>query len=403
MQMRRWMLAGSLFHLPFLMACGASAPDLEPPDPPSSTPTVAPTVIPTEPAALTRTIGAAYSRGPGQVTLFELDRRTGGLEVKNDWSPDVAPAAPFSYTHTFALHPSGRFLYYGYSCGSVCQNLQGYRIEPGFALTRIQHFGPSPIEAISPLRATRSWLFTHYDDAPIHSLAVAGINRESGQIDTPSRAIGGGYGTASMPFSIHTTPNAVWTYSLRSDHGRHEIVMHRIDPRSAQPLGRTSLELPAPGQSIEIDPQGKFLFLSMQAAPPRLLVYPIDDAGIHGRTSGLETASAGELRVHPSGRFLFLGTRTGVDVYSFDRDTAQLTLHQSSDIGNMGTGPYVEPDGRYLYLVRADTTIWGYTIDPEVGALQDLGKVGAGLSAPPFGTYPPGAPALQFAVQRLEP
>jgi 6-phosphogluconolactonase len=126
------------------------------------------------------------------------------------------------------------------------------------------------------------------------------------------------------------------------------------------------------------------------------------------------------MALHPSGRFLYLITETTdtIGAYAIDPGTGTLTELQFVNALPEGfkeqpaaADLHVTPDGRFLYgSERKTSTLAGYRIDPEKGALSPIGhfpteKTPRGFNIDPRGRFllSVGLDSNAMTVYRIDP
>jgi len=292
--------------------------------------------------------------------------------------PGGYPGAPVSVPGSFVVHPSGRFLFYSYRSfpgggATHSANLQSYEIGQDGGLTLVDHVGIEGILDLRPLYATQRWVFVHWIDSAFHSFGAWAVNAATGELQRGGDVTSGYY--AYPPGSFHVNPSESWAYGLGYRTATtSNLIAYRLDARGGAAETRIT-PLDGEAESIEIDPAGRFLYIAFESSIPRIEVYRIDNAGVHGRVQAVRTRGSGSLRFDPSGRFLFLSEPDGIEVYGVDE--GRLTGNQDARIADLA-GTYVHPSGGFLYVSRRDGSLWGYTVDPGLGLLSDLGKLGRG-------------------------
>ncbi|HTZ49087.1 MAG TPA: beta-propeller fold lactonase family protein [Verrucomicrobiae bacterium] len=178
-----------------------------------------------------------------------------------------------------------------------------------------------------------------------------------------------------------------------------------------------------PSQTV-IDPNGQFLFLtSTNAGQTFVTPYTIGSGGALTAGTAVTMVNSADITysaVDPYGRFLFVAdenspsttpaTPGGIYVYSINQSTGALTAVTGSPFTknlNAPAGLAIDQSGTYLYAsnfgnplgspAAPGTTIAGFTIDPNTGALTPLSTptftASPALSSPnymawdPTGTY----------------
>ncbi|MEC3915730.1 lactonase family protein [Nocardia sp. CDC160] len=178
----------------------------------------------------------------------------------------------------------------------------------------------------------------------------------------------------------------------------------RGDGRVGPPV--TVLATPPHAHSIVTDPTNRFVFATALGGDGILryrfeadsgLLTPEPDASVRTKPG----AGPRHLLFHPSGRFVYVSNELDgtVGAYHFDASTGDLTaidIYNATPEG--GTDPWTAelrctPDGRYLYVSeRRSSTLAGFGIDPDSGALRPLGHTATetcprGFDIDPGGRY----------------
>jgi 6-phosphogluconolactonase (cycloisomerase 2 family) len=324
---------------------------------------------PTPTPAPAATLAYAETDVPGTLRAFEVDDRTGALTARTDATPSGTPEAPIVSPGPFAIQPGGRLLFYSYdSCREGwCGNVSSYEIGADGTLRLLAHDGPRSLEGgIEVFFATPTRLVTHWDDAPFHSLTFYAVDGYGGLAPGGGLFLGYGYRNVPRPFRI--TPDGRWAYGLTDE----ALVSYRLN-EGGQGAEATRRALPATGRGLELHSTGRFLYVALDTAPPRIDVYRIDGTGLLPGAVG--TIAAGEvlsLALDPSGLHLFSATTVGIDVYGVDPTGGLLTWSGHEPLADLDDIS-VHPSGTFLYASRKDGTLWGYAIDASTGALRDAG------------------------------
>jgi len=136
--------------------------------------------------------------------------------------------------------------------------------------------------------------------------------------------------------------------------------------------------------------QKKYLYLSSSLA--NLYAFSIDaNTGALTALTGSPYAYVGDsLAVDPNGKFLFAGS--AANIYSFPISSTDGSLGTPSSVPNNGLVPaQLVPDGlgKYLYVLTG-STITEFSYDPTTGALTNLGSIApsmAMIASEPSGKY----------------
>ena len=154
----------------------------------------------------------------------------------------------------------------------------------------------------------------------------------------------------------------------------------------------------AGGDSLTIDPSGKFAYVTISAAN-LVNVFRINaSTGALTLVSSAGTgANPSALTIDPSGQFAYLawGGSNNVGIYSIDSSTGALTSLSATGTG--GTTPIsvtVDPTGQFVYVVNFTSgDVSAYIINATFNALDFLGTVPAGFQPTAIAVDPSG----QFA------
>ncbi len=143
---------------------------------------------------------------------------------------------------------------------------------------------------------------------------------------------------------------------------------------------------------MDVDPQGRFLFMPEGAKASTVAVYAIDqDTGALSEIAGspFDTGGPGvfAVKVHPNGRFLYAVNRGDDSVSLFTIATnGSLTL-VGAPLPTLGQPffPIIDPQGRFLYItetggvpggpapeVVVDGIVQGFAINATTGALTEV-------------------------------
>jgi 6-phosphogluconolactonase (cycloisomerase 2 family) len=147
-------------------------------------------------------------------------------------------------------------------------------------------------------------------------------------------------------------------------------------------------------EGMAVDPAGKFLFVT-QPNTSQVAVFSINSTG-QLKAVGLYPASSFPVQavVNPSGNFLYVSNNQdplgGISAYSIDSSTGVLTPVSGSPfptlINGGPIGMAIHPNGKFLYIAMAGTTVDGNQI-----VVESIDAATGALSPVPGSPFPTGA------------
>jgi 6-phosphogluconolactonase len=215
-------------------------------------------------------------------------------------------------------------------------------------------------------------------------------------------------------------------YLLSASYPGNKLTINPIDA-NGHIVEKTTQIIPDKPKAhcILVDPTNKYCYATSLGSdtimewkfdPASGTLSPNGPGEIHTKTG----AGPRHMALHPNRRFLYLITETtdAIGVYAIDPASGQLTELQFVDalLADFKEQPaaadlHVTPDGRFLYgSERKTSTLAGYRIDPEKGALTPIGhfpteKTPRGFNIDPRGRFllSVGLDSNAMTVYRIDP
>jgi len=326
--MRRTCWRTALVSLLAVLAAGCGGGSSAP------TPTPAPSCTPSSEFAYVLS-GEVTPWGNGTISVFTVNSCTGALTPATP-----ATIATGSDPETFAVDPSGRFVY----AANLVSNA-----------------------------------------SDLATISMYTINSSAGVLTPTTPAT---VGTGFFPQGIGIDPSGKFVYTANSDD--NTVSMFTVDS-STGILTPTTPPVVAAGWSpgsVTVHPSGKFAYVANQV-DQTVSMYTINS------TTGILTPmtpatvptgqSPFDVTVDPSGKFAYVPNaydfENRVSQYTIDSATGVLTPATPSAItaGNSPTCVAVDPSSKFAYVVnRQDYTVSAYTLDPASGNLSLIGTYAAG-------------------------
>ena len=151
-----------------------------------------------------------------------------------------------------------------------------------------------------------------------------------------------------------------------------------------------------------VDNQGKFLYVStdkgvyafsIQSGTGALTAVPGSPFTTPATSNVGYFQPANLLAIDKTNKFLYASTSGGIEAFSINQTTGQLTPVAGSPFGTDITGPWtlaITPNNSFLYVLQAKSraNIYGFSVDQTSGALTPL--AGSPFNAGSCGTVVPG-------------
>ncbi len=210
-------------------------------------------------------------------------------------------------------------------------------------------------------------LFAFTVDAQTDTVSVHAVDPANGQLAT-------GAPLAAGPAPHHLAVHPEGTFLYVASAGGDALRTFSIDPATGALTAEDTLAVPSGVLQLLVDPLGRFL-ISVHSGTNALQSYPLDpQSGLPslGDARSLATAVPVRAALDAHGAHLYLTVANfGLVVrYPVISDAGTLGTSQNRQVGGTPTWLALHPEGRFLYVVRAEgTDLRRYTVDPATGVL----------------------------------
>lgn len=306
------------------------------------------------------------------VVAFRVDPEYGSLTP----APGTA-LPPYSYPHTIAITPSGKF---AFVTGSYQDLVLGYSINPETgAWGRVSG---SPFEAgLAPSHITvepkgRFAYATNNAHTAIIAFAIGGTGMLAPVAGSPFAAP---YG----PVMVAVEAQGRFAYVLNTD--LECVSAYSVDQQTGAlaALPGPPLAVGSNPQQLTLDPLGRFVYVA-NIFSRDISAFAIDRAtgtltpvaGSPFAASTWVEASPASIAVTPSGKFAYAACHgfRSISSFTIDAATGALIYTATYPVTLLSGADYVaiEPSGRFLYVVYSDnpSPIGIFAINPDTGLLS---------------------------------
>lgn len=356
----------SLVALLLGLSCGspASSPMAASASPP---PTPAPTPTPPAPTYL---YTLWRQGGPAAVLAYRIERESGRLTQLGRLELREA--------HGLAAAPRGDLLHVDRCLQYKHCQVVSLRVGADGLPTLVAESEALSANIMS-LRASASFAFARWDDSSTgYSAGIAAFRVDAGTGSLgPALHFarrGGRYSTSRRLYAFGLGVDGSRAYVAESG-GR--LASYPVD--ASGPGEKTGESSGHPDRPLHVvpHPQGGFVYVLSEASDAAALTtYALeaDGAPVFRASVPVGLREPRSLVLDPAGRWLWVSGRSGIEAFSVDAQSGVPDFVLANGIDRARGFMAVEPQGRFLYLVREDGSgLAAFRIDGLTGALGELG------------------------------
>src|ERR1017187_9081915 len=234
-------------------------------------------------------------------------------------------------------------------------------------------------------------------------------------------ALGAGFQAASTFTATDPLANMVsdpaGKFLFACGEGNSSTEAFSIDAKTGvlTPISGSTLPLQGfPGCTLSMDPSSKFLYgISNNTTSNTISVFSINSSsGALAPVAGspFQTAINGlaySVAVHPSGKFLYVSFPQSEEIaaWSINNSTGAITVVPGSPFpsgvtsGDAPNSLLVTPSGGFLYALSGATTVFGYSVDANSGALSPIKSSPLTLTAADYFAIDPSSEFVYAAYE----
>lgn len=328
-------------------------------------------------------IGTYTSHGSEGIYHARFDKQTG--EIK-----DVTLAAQIQQPSFLAIHPNGRWLYAVSETNNPDDRggeVSAFEIDRKTGalqlINRLRSLGGYPCY-VSIDRNGESVMVANYGGGNVTLYPIADDGK---LIDAPSfhqhqgKSINPKRQEGPHAHSIRPYPGGDWMYA--ADLGIDQLLIYRHDREAKKLVPGDPASAPAhPGagpRHFDFHPNGKYLYVANELDSTVTVFAIAPDSGALSEIQRLSTLpdqfkgdnTCADIHIHPAGDTLYVSNRghDSIAIFRVDPSSGRLTvLGHASTLGRTPRNFTVHPEGRYLLVANQDSDqIVVFSIVQEAG------------------------------------
>lgn len=312
-------------------------------------------------------IAYVANTGDNTVSAYAIDPTTGSLSPLRG-----SPFKIGSGVIGIAIAPGRNFAYV-----TVAGGLSAYSIDPSTGDLHLVASSPFPTGVgAGPPIVDPTGRFVYTMNGTSNNVSAFSIDAMSGSLTTVP---GSPFSTGQGPSAAGFDPSGGYLYVVTA----YDILGYSIDPTTGalNSLATNPFALQG-GQSIAIDPSGRYALVAVYNPMQAMLIESIDST--HSMAQAGTTPAIGAIgsTFARDGRFFYaallptLANPLGpgyVQAYSFNATTGQYSMIQQLGSAGAPCCIAIDPTGRFLYVANdATSNISAYSIDTATGVLAPV-------------------------------